>query len=31
VLDVRDLPNGLYNLRAGKGKRALSEHVQVMH
>lgn len=31
VLDVRDLPSGLYNLRAGKGKNALSEHVQVTH
>lgn len=31
VLDVRDLPNGLYNLRAGKGAKAISEHVQVTH
>jgi len=31
VLDVRDLPAGLYNLRAGKGKEALSEHVQITH
>ncbi len=31
VLDVRDLPNGLYNLRAGKGKEAISEHVQITH
>lgn len=31
VLDVRDLPEGLYNLRAGQGKQALSEHVQITH
>ena len=31
VLDVRDLPAGLYNLRAGKGKEAISEHIQVTH
>ncbi len=31
VLDVRDLPEGLYNLRAGHGKEAISEHVQISH
>jgi len=31
VLDVRDLPEGLYNLRAGHGKEAISEHVQILH
>ena len=31
VIDVRDLPNGLYHLRAGKGKEAISEQVQVAH
>lgn len=31
VLDVRDLPNGLYYLRVGTGKNALMEHVQVAH
>ena len=31
VLDVRDLPNGLYNLRAGQGKEAISEHIQITH
>jgi len=29
--DVRDLPNGLYHLRAGKGKEAISEQVQIAH
>lgn len=31
VLDVHDLPNGLYNLRSGTGKDALSEHIQITH
>ncbi|MBX0293149.1 T9SS type A sorting domain-containing protein [Hymenobacter sp. HSC-4F20] len=31
VLDVRSLPNGLYILRAGKGKDAISERIQVTH
>ena len=31
VLNVRDVPDGLYNLRAGKGKKVLSEHVQITH
>lgn len=31
VLDVRDLPSGLYNLRAGAGKDALSDHIQITH
>lgn len=31
VLDVRDLPAGLYNLRAGQGKEAISEHIQITH
>jgi hypothetical protein len=31
VIDVRDLPDGLYNLRVGKGKKALNEHVQITH
>jgi hypothetical protein len=31
LLDVNDLPSGLYNLRVGKGKNALSEHIQITH
>lgn len=31
VLDVRELPEGLYNLRSGTGKDAMSEHIQVTH
>lgn len=31
VLDVRSLPEGLYNLRVGTGKNAYSEHIQVTH
>jgi len=31
VLDVRDLPTGLYNLRAGQGKDALSRHIELTH
>ncbi len=31
VLDVRELPNGLYNLRVGHGKHTLSAHIQVTH
>jgi hypothetical protein len=31
VLDVRELPDGLYNLRIGQGKDAYSEHIQVKH
>ncbi|MGI4870141.1 MAG: T9SS type A sorting domain-containing protein [Janthinobacterium lividum] len=31
VLDVRSLPAGLYNLRVGEGKSALSQHVQITH
>lgn len=31
VLDVRDLPNGLYYLRAGQGKNAVNEHIQIAH
>lgn len=31
VLNVRDLPSGLYNLRSGSGKDAISEHIQVTH
>ena len=31
VLDVHDLPDGIYNLRAGEGKKALSEHIQITH
>ena len=30
-LDVRDLPNGLYNLRVGTGKEAISEHIVINH
>ena len=30
-IDVRNLPNGLYNLRGGYGKGALSECVQLAH
>lgn len=31
VLDVRDLPNGLYNLRVGQGKEAVTEHIEIAH
>lgn len=31
VLDVRDLPNGLYVVRVGQGKEAMSQHVQITH
>lgn len=31
VVDVRDLPEGLYELRVGKGKNALTERIQVTH
>ena len=31
VLDVRDLPDGLYELRVGKGKQALIKRIQVAH
>jgi len=31
VLNVRDLPSGLYNLRVGTGKDAYSEHIQIAH
>lgn len=31
VLNVRDLPEGLYNLRVGEGKNAYSEHIQITH
>lgn len=31
VLDVRSLPNGLYNLRVGQGKDAFTEHIQIAH
>jgi bacillolysin len=31
TLDVRALPNGLYNLRVGTGKNAHTEHIQVTH
>ena len=31
VIDVRDVPNGLYNLRIGQGKGASSEHIQIAH
>lgn len=30
-LNVSNLPDGLYNLRAGKGKEAISEHIMVSH
>lgn len=30
-LDVRDLPEGLYVVRVGQGKNALSENVQITH
>jgi hypothetical protein len=30
-INVSDLPDGLYNLRAGKGKEAISEHIMVSH
>ena len=31
VLDVRDLPEGLYVLRSGLGKNIYSEHIQITH
>ncbi|MDJ0365655.1 hypothetical protein QMK33_10870 [Hymenobacter sp. H14-R3] len=31
VFDVRDVPDGLYNLRVGQGKDAYSEHIQITH
>ncbi|RZK28147.1 MAG: T9SS type A sorting domain-containing protein [Hymenobacter sp.] len=31
ILNVRSLPNGLYNLRIGQGKEAKMEHIQVVH
>ena len=31
VIDVHDLPEGLYNLRIGSGKDAYSEHIQISH
>ncbi len=31
VLDIRDLPNGLYNLRIGKGKDSYTDHIQITH
>ena len=31
VLDVRDLPEGLYVLRSGSGKNIYSEHIQITH
>jgi hypothetical protein len=30
-INVRDLPSGLYTLRAGTGENALSEHIQISH
>lgn len=31
VLNVRDLPNGLYYLRVGQSRNAVSEHIQIAH
>lgn len=31
VLDIHDLPEGLYNLRIGTGKNVYSEHIQINH
>jgi hypothetical protein len=31
TMDVRDLPNGLYNLRISEGKQIISEHIQITH
>ena len=31
VLDVRDLPNGLYHLRTGHGPDVVTEHIQITH
>ena len=31
VLNVRDVPNGLYNLRVGTDAKAYSQHVQISH
>lgn len=30
-MNVRDLPSGLYTLRAGSGETAISEHIQITH
>ncbi len=31
ALDVRDLPNGLYTLRAGAGETAITKRIQIAH
>ncbi|QKG59068.1 T9SS type A sorting domain-containing protein (plasmid) [Hymenobacter sp. BRD128] len=31
VLEVAELPDGLYNLRVGQGKGAYSQHIQIKH
>ncbi|MEJ7662807.1 MAG: T9SS type A sorting domain-containing protein [Hymenobacter sp.] len=31
MLDVRNLPNGLYHLRTGHGKDVVTEHIRVAH
>lgn len=31
TIDIRALPNGLYNLRVGQGKKAISKHIQITH
>ena len=31
AVDVRELPAGLYNVRAGKGKEAISKHIEITH
>ncbi|RPD44111.1 T9SS C-terminal target domain-containing protein [Hymenobacter sediminis] len=31
IFDVRDFPEGLYQIRVGKGKNAVSERIQVTH
>jgi len=31
VLEIQDLPEGLYNLRIGTGKNIYSEHIQIKH
>jgi len=30
-VDVRELPAGLYNVRAGKGQEAISKHIEITH
>lgn len=31
VLEVRDLPNGLYNLRISQGSKTVTKHIKIAH